>query len=522
MLKLSQEYIEQIKHLYVDKNLSKKEICNELNITPSRLRYILKRNNINKTKEQSIKCKQRVLIEKYGTDVPLKNKKCLDKMKQTNLKKYGTENVMQNKNVQQKVIQTNLKKYGVKYGLQNEEIKNKSKQTNLKKYGVEYTLQSKIIKEKIKKTNLKKYNCENVMQNKDIQLKLHKTNLKKYGSITPFGNKDIQDKIRKTNLKKYGVGCVLKSDIIRNKIKQTNLKKYGNVSPFGNKDIQNKTKQTNLKRYGVENFLNNNDNRNRIEQTNLKKYGNVSPFGNKDIQNKINTTNLQKYGTKYPLQNKNIRNKCTITNINKNCEHYKLLRNKNKLREFLLKISDKDRNTQYCANKLNLNVSTLDKWINFHNLRLEMNFSNNRSHYETDIIEWLRTFYKGNILTNYKGFSKYEIDIYIPEFNLGIEFNGTYWHSNLKVNKNYHYEKSLFFENLGIRLIHIFEYEWNNERQNPILKNIIKNVMQCSTNKIYARECKIIVKKSKEMREFFDKNNIQGFRGRSVCHLFRI
>ena len=52
-----------------------------------------------------------------------------------------------------------------------------------------------------------------------------------------------------------------------------------------------------------------------------------------------------------------------------------------------------------------------------------------------------------------------EIDIYIPELNLGIEYNGTYWHSSKKKEKDYHQRKYNICKQNCIDLIHIFEFE---------------------------------------------------------------
>lgn len=61
----------------------------------------------------------------------------------------------------------------------------------------------------------------------------------------------------------------------------------------------------------------------------------------------------------------------------------------------------------------------------------------------------------------------------------------------------------------------MWEYEWNNERQRPILENIIKNALGVNEHKVFARKCKIkIVENTASLRDFFDKNNIQGFRPR--------
>ena len=115
-----------------------------------------------------------------------------------------------------------------------------------------------------------------------------------------------------------------------------------------------------------------------------------------------------------------------------------------------------------------------------------------------------------------------ELDIYIPEKKVAIEFNGNYWHGDNQKPKDYHYKKSQECEEKDIRLIHVFEYEWDNERQRPILENIIKHALGITEGVIYARKCKIEERESASMRDFFDKNNIQGFRGgqKAICLVY--
>ena len=57
-----------------------------------------------------------------------------------------------------------------------------------------------------------------------------------------------------------------------------------------------------------------------------------------------------------------------------------------------------------------------------------------------------------------------EIDIYIPSKNIGIEFHGLYWHSELFRSKYYHLEKHKAASSLSIRLMQIFEDEWDNHQ----------------------------------------------------------
>jgi len=68
-----------------------------------------------------------------------------------------------------------------------------------------------------------------------------------------------------------------------------------------------------------------------------------------------------------------------------------------------------------------------------------------------------------------KGF---DLDIFVPELNKGIEFDGAYWHSfeGLKRSrkhwpdediKNYHEIKDAWFASMGIKVLHIKEKDWN-------------------------------------------------------------
>lgn len=63
----------------------------------------------------------------------------------------------------------------------------------------------------------------------------------------------------------------------------------------------------------------------------------------------------------------------------------------------------------------------------------------------------------------------YEIDFYSEKYNLGVEFNGCYWHSSELKPIYYHQEKAQMAWGI-CRLYQIFEYEWKNK--NIIISNI--------------------------------------------------
>lgn len=111
-----------------------------------------------------------------------------------------------------------------------------------------------------------------------------------------------------------------------------------------------------------------------------------------------------------------------------------------------------------------------------------------------------------------------ELDIYIPERHIAIEYNGTYWHSDKRREKTYHYQKSLDCEKNGVRLIHIYEYEWKDPRKKPIIESLLKIALGIVDNKIYARDCEIRLITNKEAKPFNEKNHLQGHRNAQITY----
>ncbi|MDR1019014.1 MAG: hypothetical protein LBM02_09990 [Lachnospiraceae bacterium] len=107
-----------------------------------------------------------------------------------------------------------------------------------------------------------------------------------------------------------------------------------------------------------------------------------------------------------------------------------------------------------------------------------------------------------------------ELDIYIPELKIAIEFNGLYWHSDLFKDKNYHLNKLEECNSKGIRLIQIFEDEWLNKPE--IVKSRLRNILGKIENKIYARNCIIKEIDSKSVTKFLNENHLQGTVGSKV------
>lgn len=138
------------------------------------------------------------------------------------------------------------------------------------------------------------------------------------------------------------------------------------------------------------------------------------------------------------------------------------------------------------------------------------------------LYEYLLTLTDNIIVNDRQQIAPKEIDFYLPDYKIGFEFNDvathkTLWKEQLAENPNligkpvkYHQDKFNACKEKGIRLIQIWDTEWQNENLQPILKSVIRNALGFNQNKIYARKCSLIESNSKECNQFFIENHIQG------------
>ena len=128
-----------------------------------------------------------------------------------------------------------------------------------------------------------------------------------------------------------------------------------------------------------------------------------------------------------------------------------------------------------------------------------------QSRYEDELLK----IFEGSV-HSYKLPSGKEIDVYIPEAKVGIEFDGNYWHSELKKDRYYHMYKTMEAANNGIRLINIFEYEWNDESRKEKIIRHVKNIINTKKNIIYARKCDVAEISNDEAKLFLNEYHLQG------------
>jgi hypothetical protein len=106
-----------------------------------------------------------------------------------------------------------------------------------------------------------------------------------------------------------------------------------------------------------------------------------------------------------------------------------------------------------------------------------LNHSHGSSYKEKELIDFINSLGIKFKLKDRTILEGKELDILIPESNLAIEFNGLYYHSEFTGGKDkyYHVDKTNLAESKGIQLLHIFEYEWDDEVKQKIWNSIIKS-----------------------------------------------
>jgi hypothetical protein len=153
-----------------------------------------------------------------------------------------------------------------------------------------------------------------------------------------------------------------------------------------------------------------------------------------------------------------------------------------------------------------------------------MSINNNHSLAEKNITNWLQSLNITEIKSLRIG--KKSLDIYLPQLNLAVEYNGLYWHaeellavrlferpfSSLSITekskvRNYHLDKTLLAKENGIRLIHIWEHEWITSKDK--VKSYLRAQLGLVTN-IYARNCSLIEVSQKVGSKFIQDNHLMG------------
>ena len=562
--------------LYI-KDLKLRELTRTLKVLPTPKEIIKQRNekriqtNIERygyktafsLKETQDKVKK-TFNEKYGGNTPMKDDKVKQKVKDTTFQRYGVTNCMNLEHVDHNYNYENIKKtvkekYGVENVFQLEEVKEKIKNTNLEKYGVECYTKTAEYKEKSKDTCLEKYGVDNYSKTDEYKMDYRKLHNKRYGKRQVLKYRinlfkrclhfySLEDTIKLFTkfydfkhmifflkccevenpkhetykvfnkifiCKNCGKEFLHKKDNVKfcsnrcsNIYNQKNMseesqesrrikcsfkrseetKEKQRASHIGRDyTISNeKNRKTKLQNHGDPNY----NNREKYHKTCLERYGVNSYLGTEEFKNISKQTSLEKYGVENPNQ-----------------RHFKNLDDLNE--EFFRNNFIKDNRflVDECCLYFNFSSRAADDYKEKFNIT-EINKSNHlkTQQYIFDSINTENKFFNDRHLIK-------ELDIYIPDYNLAIEYDGLMYHSEgyteypmfKNTEKTYHLEKTELCLKNNIQLFHIFEGE-----DLDLWLSMINNKLGLN-EKIYARKCIIKELNSQETVEFLNENHLQGF-----------
>ena len=228
----------------------------------------------------------------------------------------------------------------------------------------------------------------------------------------------------------------------------------------------------------------------------ISKYGSASVFGTTDVKQKIKETNLERYGTEYGFQSDIVKQKiketkfinATSKNIFANFNLLIQYGSPNDIRTYF-RMHFEGKTIYEVAEVVNLSHSRIGEIVKKYNLQEILNIRAGYSQKETILYNLIRKLVRNKrILRNVKILNSFEVDIYIPSIKIGIEFNGNYWHSTDIKAIDYHQKKSLLAEQKGIMLIHVYEYELDNNIEQ--LTSYFKNLFSIK-KRISAHNCNI-------------------------------
>ena len=303
---------------------------------------------------------------------------------------------------------------------------------------------------------IKDYGIEKTEEQRkaDRSAKYHKTCIEKYGVPCHLLNENIKEQIKNTVQERYGVDTIMKSDIVKKKCRKTNKERYGFECSLQNKDVRNKCIETCRKNYGVDYYVQTQESQKHINDVLKSKYG----------ANSISQLHIPK-------------------------DKLEILNDKDKFVSFLDSIPKKSMKKSEICETLGIGLAQFNVRLRKWNLN-NYHFHRNESKYEIEVAKildsWNVKYYRNyrKLIRNPDTNLPLEVDFYLYEKSVAIEFNGIVWHDKLNpVREN---KKTSLCADLGVKLIHIWEDDWNLDKDSIIsnLKDLIFNYVSINSIEI--------------------------------------
>jgi len=457
--------------------------CGKLfEIPRSRLTEKDRKRTCSKTCEAAVRKATNMKV--YGGVAPACSSEVHAKIVATNLQRFGTEHPMQNANVVEQAKTTNREKYGCDWHTQTEE----SRRAMSEKWA-DSEYKERVIAS-IEETNLEKYGKSCVLAVPEIREKAHNTYETKTGYREPFANPEVRAMSKETLFAHYGVHYPYQSDEIYQSARTSWLEKYGYENPMQSEAIKEKTRATCLARYGNTCFLQSDLGVANTEQAFQEKYG-VRWFSQSAQWKQLRMTDPSKIDN--------------LIRFRKDPHKYIS-------EEFVIKPT-----LRQLAASIGIFEGSTAQILEDNNMRDAVAYV--YSYMENEVYNALLSIDPNlNIERNtHRVITPYELDLYLPEYKIGIECNPTSTHNSSMntfgrneppIKYNYHQKKTEMCESQGIFLFHIFGSEWTYSRE--IIVSMLRNLLGKNTHKLYARQCQIKEVSASDCASFLNANHRQG------------
>ena len=158
--------------------------------------------------------------------------------------------------------------------------------------------------------------------------------------------------------------------------------------------------------------------------------------------------------------------------------------------------------------ELEIPYQSVVRVINAHGLKDLVLYGAGFSERERDMQAFIESLAPEAVRNDRSQICPFELDSFVPSKKVAFEFDGAFWHAGKD-----HLAKTKLCEEKGIRLVHVFEWEWMENRDK--IESLIRSALG-ESERIYARKCSVVDLTARQARAFCETNHIQGYVGSSI------
>lgn len=140
------------------------------------------------------------------------------------------------------------------------------------------------------------------------------------------------------------------------------------------------------------------------------------------------------------------------------------------------------------------------------------------SEHESALSAWLRNMDLTVVRNDRALLDGMEIDIYLPEQKIGIEFQGAYWHNDIRLpHPRLHEHKQNRADAAGIRLISVWDFDWL-KRRPMVEQHLLHALGRSEMAALDARKLRVERVEPRMADAFYAATHIQGKTSRANRH----